>query len=115
MKRIIILIYELRTYWAAPGKSEELIERFRSLTIGIFKRCNIEVVGFWTTVPETEESGTLVYLLRFDSIEAKEEAWNIFRQDPEWQQGKAASEVNGVLTARLVSTILSPTEFSPLQ
>jgi hypothetical protein len=107
------MIYELRTYWAAPGKSEALHQRFRTLTRGLFERHQIKVVGFWTPSPVTEESGDLVYLVAFPDQAAQEHAWAAFRADPDWQAGKAASEVNGALTRKIVSLLLLPTDYSP--
>jgi hypothetical protein len=109
------LIYELRTYWAAPGKREVLHNRFRSLTLGLFDRHNMQVVGFWTPEPATEATGDLVYILAFSDPDALTQAWNAFRADPDWQAGKAASEVGGVLASKVTSVLLQPTDYSPLQ
>jgi NIPSNAP len=108
------LIYQLRTYWAAPGKCEALHERFRTLTLRIFARHGMQVLGFWTPDPMTEASGDLVYLLSFPSHEALEASWAAMRADPEWQQGKAASEAEGALVERIDSRVLLPTDYSPL-
>jgi len=109
------LIYELRTYWAAPGKREALHNRFRNVTLGLFDRHNMQVVGFWTPASATEETGDLIYILAFPDAEALAQAWAAFRADPDWQAGKAASEVNGPLTSKLTSLQLQPTDYSPLQ
>ncbi len=109
------MIYELRTYWAALGKLEALHQRFRSLTLGLFARHQIQVVGFWTPDPITEDSGDLVYIVAFADQPAQERAWAAFRADPDWQTGKAVSEVNGSLTRKVTSIRLHPTDFSPLQ
>lgn len=109
------MIYELRTYWAHPGKIEALHHRFRSLTLDIFARRGMQVVGFWTPQPATPETGDLVYMMAFPDAAAKEIAWEGFRADPEWQAGKAASEVDGPLVAQIVSTLLEPTDYSPLR
>ncbi len=109
------MIYELRTYWAAPGKIEALHNRFRTLTLRIFERYHMEVVGFWTPHPATPESGDLVYLLRFADATAMQAAWNAFRADPEWIEGRAASEKEGRLVEKLTSVILTPTDYSPLK
>ena len=108
------MIYELRTYWAAPGKLDALHQRFRSLTLGVFARHQMQVVAFWTPQPSDENSGDLVYLLAFPSLEALERAWAAFRADPEWQAGKAASETDGALTTKVTSQPLIPTDYSPL-
>jgi hypothetical protein len=108
------MIYELRTYWAAPGKLENLHERFRSLTVKIFERHKMDVVAFWNPVPCSLECGDLVYILRFPDEKAMHTAWDAFRADPEWIQGKAASEKEGTLVDKLTSVVLQPTDFSPL-
>jgi NIPSNAP protein len=108
------LIYQLRTYWAAPGKREALHERFRSLTLRIFARHDMRMIGFWVPDPLTEESGDLIYLLSFLSHSAMDAAWAAMRADPEWQQGKAASEADGVLVAKIDNRVLLPTDYSPL-
>jgi len=109
------MIYELRTYWAAPGKTEALHNRFRNLTLGLFTRHNMQVVGFWTPTTVTPESGDLVYMMAFADQAALTTLWNDFRADPDWQAGKAASEVNGVLVVKVVSVVLQPTDYSVLQ
>ena len=109
------MIYELRTYWAAEGKHDAIIERFRSLTMGIFARLGMQVVGFWTPAPVSEENGDLVYLMAFDDVDTMEKDWVIFQDDPEWTAGFAASRQDGPLVTRVVSTILTPTDYSPLQ
>jgi hypothetical protein len=109
------MIYELRTYWAAPGKAEALHTRFRTLTLGLFERHHMQLIGFWTPLGDEEPNGSLVYLLAFPSREDAEAAWAAFRADPEWQAGKAASEVDGSLTARVTSVLLQATDYSPLR
>jgi len=108
------MLYELRTYWANPGKIEDLHNRFRNVTMNVFKRHNMQVVGFWTPTPATPESGDLVYILAFADAAAKDAAWEAFRADPQWVTGRAASEINGPLVAKLTSVLLNPTDYSPL-
>lgn len=108
------MIYELRTYWAEPGKIENLHNRFRNVTLKVFKRHNMEVVGFWTPSPVTPESGDLVYILRFADEDAMKAAWSAFQKDPDWIAGKTASEVDGKLVTRLTSVVLNPTDYSSL-
>jgi hypothetical protein len=109
------MIYELRTYWAAPGKQAALHTRFQTLTLGLFARHGMQLIGFWVPNPITEETGDLVYLMAFADQQALEQAWAAFRADPDWQAGRDASEVDGRLAAKVVSTILTPTDYSPLQ
>ena len=109
------MIYELRIYWAAPGKIEALHNRFKNVTLKVFERHHMEVVGFWTPEQTTPESGDLVYIMRFPDQAAMQAAWDAFRADPEWIEGRAASEINGPLVSRLTSQVLNPTSYSPLQ
>ncbi len=73
----------------------------------------MELVGFWTPVTATPESGDLVYIMRFEDEEAKKAAWAAFQNDPDWIAGKAASEVDGSLVEKLTSVLLKPTDYSP--
>jgi NIPSNAP len=108
------MIYELRTYWAAPGKLERLHTRFRTLTCAVFARHGIQLIGIWSPAHPTPESGDLVYLLAFAGQQAREARWRAFDADPEWQTGEAASEVDGPLVVKVTSTLLTPTDYSPL-
>lgn len=109
------MIYELRTYWAAEGKLEDLQNRFRNVTLDIFARLNMTVVGFWTPVEATEDTGDLVYMMAFESEEAMKKAWDTFRVDPAWVSGHKASEVNGKLVTHLTSVVMNPTDYSPMK
>ncbi len=109
------MVYELRTYWAAPGKLTALHQRFINVTLGVFARHQMQVVAFWTPTPTTPETGDLVYLLGFANLAAKDAAWEAFRNDPDWIAGKAASEVDGKLVDKLTSVMLNPTDYSPMQ
>lgn len=109
------MIFELRTYWAAQGKLDALNARFRNITMGLFARHNIKVVGFWTPLQATPESGDLIYVLAFDDQAALTAAWSAFREDPEWKAGRAASEVDGPLTSKVTSVVMHATDYSPVK
>ena len=109
------MIYELRTYWAAPGKADALHQRFREHTCQLFVKHGMTMVAFWTPVGGRELHGDLVYLMAYASQVARDAAWDAFRTDPEWQQAKAASEIHGVLAERVDSVMLNATDYSPLQ
>ena len=107
------MIYEWRIYDAVPGKMDALNNRFASLTLQLFKKHGLKVIGFWQAVKGT--SNVLYYMLAFDDLAQREKAWNAFRSDTEWIQGQAESELDGPLVAKVTSSILSPTNYSPLQ
>lgn len=107
------MYYELRTYTAAPGKLADLQTRFREHTIHIFARHYMTVVGFWT--PDEPGNDKLVYLMSYPDRESCDASWAAFRNDPEWKEAKAQSEVNGILAAHIENQYLTPTDFSPLK
>ena len=108
------MIFELRTYWAAPHKLDQLHHRFRTLTLPLFARHGLQLVGFWTPAPPSAETGDLVYLLACPDQAALEAAWTAFVADPDWQAGAAVSEADGPLVAKVTSILLHATDYSPL-
>ncbi len=108
------MVYELRTYWANPGKVEAMHTRFATHTVDLFRAHGMSVLGFWSPVGGRELHGDLVYLLGFPSHEERERMFNAFRDDPKWQAAKTASEVDGVLVSRVDSVMMDPTAYSPM-
>ena len=107
------MIYEYRAYHVMPGKMPALHERFSKVTVSLFKKHGMQVVGFWETV--IGESNELVYILAFEDLAHREQAWQAFFADPEWQEAKRASEANGPLIERIVNKIRKPTPYSPIR
>ena len=103
--------YELRVYYAAPGKLDDLHARFRNHTLKIFEKHGMANVGYW--VPLDNAENKLIYLLSYPSREAAKKSWKDFSADPEWQAAQKASEANGKLVAKVESTFLIPTDYSP--
>ena len=107
------MIYEYRAYYAVPGRMPDIQRRFADITMSLFKRHGITVVGFWDTV--IGESNELVYICAFDNLAPRERAWAAFMADPDWQKAKRETEANGPLVERVVNKIWKPTAFSPMQ
>jgi hypothetical protein len=108
--------FELRTYYAAPGKLEELHARFRNHTIALFKKHGMTIVGFWApTAPADAAANTLVYVLAYPSDDAREAAWKAFGSDPEWIAARDASERNGKIVTKVESVMLKATDYSDLK
>ena len=108
------MTYELRTYIIPPGRMDDILDRFSSVTLNIFARYDMEVVGFWT-VDRPEEEHALVYLMRFADAASQERAWDAFRADPEWIETRKRTEANGPIVSEVISKNLLPTSFSPMQ
>lgn len=104
--------YELRTYVAAPGKMEDLHNRFRNHTMKLFAKHGINVIGFWgPTDKEKGADNTLIYVLKYPSREAREKAWKAFGADPEWVAARKASEANGKLTDKVESVMMGEVNY----
>jgi hypothetical protein len=107
------MIYEYRAYYVMPGRMPDIQKRFADVTMRLFAKHGINVVGFWE--PVIGESNELVYLCAYEDLAQRQRAWDAFMGDPEWQAAKAASEAKGPLVERVVNKIWKPTSFSPLK
>lgn len=105
------MVYELRTYIVPEGRLDDIVNRFRTKTMDIFARHGIVMDGFWTV----DDANELIYLLHFDSAEAKEKAWTSFREDPEWIETREVTEANGPIVDTIISKTMTATEFSSMQ
>ena len=103
------MFYELRQYEAHTSRLPDLIDRFASVTTRIFERHGFRAVGYWS-----EEVGIphrVIYLLAWESWEAREASWAAFYADPEWL---ASKETYGETVRHMTNHILNPLPFSPL-
>jgi hypothetical protein len=106
-------VYELRVYHANPGKLDALVARFRNDTERIFRKHNVNAIGYW--IPEVNKDNLLIYVVQHDSKAAADKNWAAFQADPEWQKVRTASEANGAITDHIDSTFMDPTDFSKLK
>ena len=104
-------VFEMRTYYANEGKLEDLLTRFRDHTVALFEKHGMENVGYF--VPEENPDNILVYFLSYPSREARKASWKGFGSDPDWKAAFEASKVNGKLVAKVESSFLSLTDYSP--
>src|SRR5438034_1254543 len=84
------MIYEYRAYYVMPGRMPDLQRRFADITMKLFKKHGITVVGFWETV--VGESNEMVYICSYDDLAHRERVWKTFMADPEWLAARKASE-----------------------
>jgi len=107
------MIYEYRAYYVMPGRMPDIQRRFADVTMKLFKKHGVNVVGFWETV--IGESNEMVYILAWADLGERDRIWKAFMADSEWQTARKASEANGPLVERVVNKIWRPTSFSPMQ
>ncbi len=76
--------FELRVYHApASAQLKALHDRFAGGEINIFHRVGIHPILYATTLIGPNMPN-LTYLIPFDTLAAREKAWNAFGADPDW-------------------------------
>jgi NIPSNAP protein len=108
-------VYELRMYHVNPGKMEALIARFGDHTDALFKRHNMNSIGYWRPEDAPNSENLFIYVLEHPSREEAKKNWAAFQADPEWKKVKAESETQGPLADHIDSYFMDPTSFSALQ
>lgn len=104
-------VFEMRIYYAEPGKLDALVERFQQHTRKLFKKHGMENIGYWLPINNTENR--LVYVLAYPNMEARETAWKAFGADPKWEKVRTKSELKGKLVNRVESIFMKATDYSP--
>jgi len=105
-------VYEFRIYYTHPGKMPNLLKRFREHTCALFEKHGMVNVGYWLPV-EARDQDKLYYVLKHASREAAKASWSAFGSDPEWKAVASASEISGKIVAKVDSTFLAATDYSP--
>jgi hypothetical protein len=108
-------VFEMRTYYAHPGKMKALHSRFRDHTGKLFEKHGMTVIGFWSPMDEKQADEKMIYILAYPSRAAAKKSWADFGNDPDWKTAKANSEKEGPLVAKVESLYLNPTDYSPIK
>jgi len=108
-------VFEMRTYYANPGKMKALHDRFQNYTLKLFEKHGITNVGYWSPTDEKQADEVMIYILSYPSREAADKAWKAFKEDPEWIKAKADSETDGGLVKKAESLWLQGTPYSPVK
>ena len=108
-------VFELRTYYPSAGKLSNLLTRFRDHTIRIFKKHDMQSIGYWTTAETGGDQPKLLYILAHAGEEQAKTSWDAFRADPRWIKVKADSEKDGKIVDKTESVFLRPLPFSKIK
>src|SRR5438105_3062324 len=85
--------YEMRVYYAAPGKLDALNARFRDHTVKLLEKHGMRNLAYWHLLPDQKDADrTLIYLLAHKSEAAAKASFDAFRKDPDWVKARADSE-----------------------
>ena len=122
------MIEEFRIYELHPGKLAAFKARFNKYAKMMFERYGITLLGFWEigefpreAKPQVSKGGIvkpamgsrfgrdrIAYLVRFDSLEQRDAAWQAFVNDEEWLKRRAESEADGPIVAGEEAFLLAP-------
>src|SRR3984893_19497329 len=69
-KKVDTRVFELRTYYANPGKMEALHARFRDHTNKLFVKHGMTLIGYWNPIDPKQADEKLIYILAYPSKEA---------------------------------------------
>ena len=108
-------VFEMRTYYAHPGKMKAMHARFRDHTCKLFEKHGITIIGFWTPTDKEKAEEVLVYILAYPSSDAANKSWDAFRKDTDWIKAKADSERDGPIVKKADSMFLTGTDYSKLK
>src|SRR5213592_2337746 len=78
-KKVETRVFEMRTYYANPGKMEALHARFRDHTNKLFVKHGMTLIGYWSPTDTKEAERKLIYILAYPSKAAADKSWNAFR------------------------------------
>jgi NIPSNAP len=104
-------LFEMRTYYANPGKLDALHARFRDHTIKLFEKHGIANIGYWVPIENTENK--LIYVLAYPDRPAREVAWKEFGADPDWKKAQKESELDGKLVSKVEQLFMNATDYGP--
>lgn len=107
--------FELRVYHASSSAVlRRLHERFAGPETKIFARSGIHPVLYTSTIIGPDMPN-LTYLIPFDSLGAREKAWDTFNADPEWLKVREESNKNGQLVSVSNISIYRAVAYSPVK
>jgi len=109
-------LFELRVYHSPTWRQlKALHERFAGPEIQIFHRVGIFPILYTSTLIGPNIPN-LTYLIPFDSLAAREKAWEAFGADPEWiKVRKESVEKHGQITSVIQISLFRATAYSPIR
>lgn len=109
-------VFELRTYHSPTARqAKALHERFAGPEIKIFHRVGVNPLFYTSTVFGLNRPN-LTYLIPFDTLAAREKAWNAFGADEEWVRVRKESiDRSGQISSVIQMSLYRATPYSPIR
>ena len=106
-------IYELRTYESHSDRAAlNKLKMFNAGEVPIFRRAGLTPVFFGETVVGANMP-SLIYMLTFSNMSARDAAWASFSKDPEWKTLSGDPQYRDNVSA-ISDIILQPTTYSQI-
>src|SRR5438045_8726325 len=87
-------VYEMRVYYAAPGKLDALNARFRDHTMRLFEKHGMTNVGYFLLLGDHQDAN-LVHFYVYPSDNARAEKRQAYRSEQDRDRARARSETDG--------------------
>lgn len=109
-------IFELRMYESNNGTTlARKIRMFNEGEAGIFKRLGMQPVFFAETIVGSKMP-SLVYMLSYEDLAARDRLWKAFGSDPQWQKLRAQPGYSDAeIVSNISNAILRPLPFSDIR
>jgi NIPSNAP len=106
-------VYELRVYYAVPGKVHVLEAHFRDAA-SLLAKHDLNVIGYWVPNDKPAWDNTFVWIVAHRNREEAKKNWKSFHDDPAFQK-YIQSERAEKLIEKVSSTYMRPTDYSALK
>ncbi len=109
--------FEIRMYTADPSRDgvgqfkggiNELHQRFREKEVALFTKHGAEILGVWQRL---DDPNTLVWMLAYRDRAHREQVWDAFGKDPEWD----ALRKKYFVPLKTNTFLLSASDYSPMK
>lgn len=109
-------VFELRIYETPTWKQLGFLhDRFAGGEIDIFHKSGIHPILYGDTLTGPNQPN-MVYLIPFESLAQREQAWQAFRDNPDWVKLRNESiRKGGEIVRNITNMILTPTSFSMIR
>lgn len=91
--------HELRLYYVAPGRIDDMEARAENDLRGLFARHGVHPLGMWSVVAGPTVP-VLAYLTPWQSMPQRTKSWAGFYADPEWASARTRTNAGGELVER---------------
>lgn len=105
------MIYEMRTYTLKPSRLADWLALYKAEALSVQQEHLGKLIGFFTT--ELGELNQVVHIWAYNSLDDRAKRRTAMAADERWASfGAKNKELDALISLR--SSILKPTDFSPL-